>query len=380
MQEFQIATVRPPTENFSLSINTHSFCPWGKCAFCLSSSISNVHRFKRRLLEEIIKDIDNAAFLNDYILNSGYIDQNLILDAISRFPYLSQCVYHLVYWHVYTNASTVFLGGANPLLYRSDFLNAILTYLKEKFPSINRITSYGRTRTAAKKGHIYFKELHEAGLDRIHVGLESGSDNVLEFMNKGATSKEHIIGGINIKNGGISLCTYVMPGLGGKKWSTEHAFETARVINEIEPDFVRLRTLEIFPRTILYEKQKSGVFKELSEEEVVKEERILIENIECNTTITSDSAANLLIETWGTLPHDKKKILRSIDNYLSLDPKQKREFSLKRRVEAFNSQYGGLTPEIKKKMNKLLEMSKKDENYYDKMEKLIRYIRSKLIP
>ena len=380
METFQIATVRPPTENFSLSINTHSFCPWGKCAFCLSSSISSGNRFKRRKIDEIIKDINNAALLNDSILNSGYIDQNLILDVISKFPSLSQCVYHLIYWHLYTNASTAFLGGANPLLYNSDFLTTILTYLKEKFPSINRITSYGRTRTAAKKDQIFFKELFEAGLDRIHVGLESGSDNVLEFMNKGATSKEHIIGGKNIKNGGISLCTYVMPGLGGKKWSTENALETARVLNEIEPDFVRLRTLEIFPKTILHEKQKSGVFKELSEEDVVKEERTLIKNIEYNTTITSDSAANLLVEIWGTLPQDKKKILRSIDNYLNLDPKEKIEFSLKRRVEAFNSQYGGLTSDIKNKLNILSEISEKNDLYYKRAEDLIKHIRSRLIP
>ena len=380
MQEFQIATVRPPTENFSLSISTHSFCPWGKCAFCLSNSLSNSRKFKRRTLEEIKNDIDSAATLNEYILNSGYIDQTTILNAISRFPELSQCIYHLIYWYLYTNASTAFLGGANPLLYKNDFLTTILIHLKEKLPSIRRITSYGRTRTAAKKGSTYFKELHEAGLDRIHVGLESGSDNVLDFMNKGVTSKEHILGGKNIKEGGISLCTYVMPGLGGEKWSTEHTFETARVINEIEPEFVRLRTLEIFPGTTLYTKQTSGRFKELSEEDVIKEERVLVENIECHTTITSDSAANLLIEIWGDLPADKKKILKSIDNYLSLNSKEKIEFSLGRRVEAFNSQYGELTGDIKEKLKKLSEVSRKDANYYKEAEALIRYIRSRLIP
>lgn len=380
MQEFQIATVRPPTENFSLSISTHSFCPWGKCAFCPTSSLKNEYKFKRRELNEIIKDIDNATLLNDYILNSGYIDQNLVLDAITKFPYLSQCIYHLMYWHMYTNASTVFLGGANPLLYKYDFLTTIITYLKEKFPSINRITSYGRTRTAAKKGKIYFKELYDAGLDRIHVGLESGSNKVLDFMNKGVTSEEHIIGGKNIKSGGISLCTYVMPGLGGIKWSKEHALETARVLNEIEPDFVRLRTLEIFPKTKLFEKQKSGEFTELSEEGVVKEEKILVENIECNTTITSDSAANLLIEIWGVLPDDKKKILRSIENYLCLDPKEKIEFGLKRRVEAFTSQYGELTLDIKNKLKSLSEIPEKNELYYKRAQDLIKNIRSQLIP
>lgn len=378
MQEFQIATVRPPTENFSLSINTHFSCPWGKCAFCGGGTSSR--NFKRRSLEEIKKDIDNALALNEYLFSSGYVNQDKILDAITRFPKLSQCINHLIYWHLYANSSTAFLGGANPLLYKSEFLKEILIYWKQKIPTLNRITSYGRTRTAAKKGSEYFSKLHDAGLDRIHVGLESGSDNVLEFMNKGATSQEHIIGGKSIRDGGISLCTYVMPGLGGKKWSKEHALETARVINEIEPDFVRLRTLEIFPNTILYGKIESGFFEELNEEDVIKEEKLLVENIECNTTITSDSAANLLLEIWGDLPREKKKILRSIDNYLSLTPKQKIEFSLKRRTEAFSSQYGELTPEINNRLSELSNISKKDEMYYNKAEILIKYIRQRLIP
>lgn len=380
MEEFQIARVRPPTENFSLSISAHFYCPWGKCAFCPNNLFHGKIKFRRRSIEEIKNDIDNAALLNEFLLNSGNINQATMLKAISKYPHLRDCIIHLVYWHLYANATTAFLGGANPLIYKDTFLKEILCYLREKFSSIIRITSYGRTKTASKKSSAYFNVLNEAGLDRIHVGLESGSNNVLQFINKGVSSEEHIIGGHHIIDGGISLCTYVMPGLGGKMWSTEHALETARVINEIEPDFVRLRTLEIFPGTPLHNKLKSGEFEELSEEEVIKEERILVENIECNTTITSDSAANLLIEIWGDLPKDKHKILRDIDKYLSLTSKEKLEFSLKRRVEAFSSQYGGLSTIIEKKLDSLSKIPKNDETYYDKMGNLIKYIRSRLIP
>ena len=359
MQEFQIAAVRPPTENFSLAINTHFYCPHGKCAFCPSQLFSSTPKFQRRTLEEIKIDIDIAEKIYEILLKKGNINQLSILNTISMYPRLKECIAHLAYWHIYTHATTAFLGGANPLLYKSDFLESVISYLKEIFSTIERITSYGRTRTAAKKGVAYFRTLNEAGLDRIHVGLESGSNNVLEFMNKGTTSELHVEGGKNIKEGGISLCTYVMPGLGGKKWSNEHALETARVINAIEPEFVRLRTLEIFPATPLYLKCKSGKFQELTEEEVIKEEKILIENIECNTTVTSDSAANLLLEVWGELPRDKKKIINAIDNYLNLSSTEKIEFSLNRRVEAFRSQYGNLSETIKKKIldigNQLIE-------------------------
>lgn len=337
-------------------------------------------RFKRRTIEEIKTDIDNAAILNDYIMDFGIIDQVTLIKALSQYPSLKNCIYHLACWHLYTNASTAFIGGANPLLYDSTFLNNVITYLKEKFPSITRVTSYGRAITASKKDNNYFKQLHEAGLDRIHVGLESGSDNVLKFINKGVSSEEHIIGGQKIKDGGISLSVYIMPGLGGKKWTLKHAMETARVINEIEPEFVRLRTLEIFPLTPLYDKLKSGQFTELSEEEVVKEIRILIENINSNTTVTSDSAANLLTDILGKLPGDKEKILRIINNYLSLNPEEKLSFSLSKRLEAYNSQYGELSPIIERKLEKLYKLSQKNKFYYEKMEKIIKYIRSQLIP
>jgi radical SAM superfamily enzyme YgiQ (UPF0313 family) len=360
-----------------LSIATHFSCTWGKCEFCLGGTKRN---FQRRTREEIKNDIDNARILNESILNSGFLDQRKIIDTINQYPDLTHCINHLAYWHLYGHASSAFLGGANPLLYKEDFLVDILKYWKRKIPTIRRITSYGRTRTAAKKGREYFRNLHDAGLDRIHVGLESGSDKVLTFMNKGATAQEHINGGINIKEGGISLCTYVMPGLGGKMWSNVHALETARVINAIEPNFVRLRTLEIFPNSGLYIKQENGLFEELSEEEVVKEERLIIENIDCNTTVTSDSAANLLLEIWGEFPREKGKILRSIDNYLSLTPHEKIEFSLGRRTEAFSSQYGELSPEIKDKLEILSKISKKDERYYKEAESLIKFIRQRLIP
>ena len=380
MKGFEIARLRPPTENFSLSISTHFYCPWSKCAFCPSNLFHKVRRFKRRSLEEIKNDINNAAFLNDYLWKTGIIDQQTLLKAVSEYPLLKECFIHLACWHLYTNSSNAFLGGTNPLLYQSDFLKEILIYLRDKFPTITRITSYGRTKTASKKSTSYFEQLYEAGLDRIHVGMESGSDKVLKFMNKGVTSEEHILGSQKIKDGGISLCCYIMPGLGGKTWSLEHAMETARVISEIEPDFVRLRTLEIFPYTPLYNKWKTREFTELTEQEVVEEEKTLVENIECKTTITSDSAANLLTEIWGILPKDKKKILKAINNYLALSSEEKLKFSLDRRLGAFRNQYGGLSQPIEKKLMRLSKFSENDRLYYGKMEKLIKYIRSRLIP
>jgi len=98
------------------------------------------------------------------------------------------------------------------------------------------------------------KQLHDAGLSRIHIGMESGYDPLLAFIHKGVKAAEHIKGGRNVVEAGISLSEYVIPGLGGALWTQEHARETARVINEINPDFIRLRTLHTVPGTDLHEK------------------------------------------------------------------------------------------------------------------------------
>ncbi len=357
MQGFQIAHLRPPTENFSLAINTHFYCPWGKCAFCPNVLFHEERQFRRRTLEEIKADINTAAILNEMLLESGSINQKTVISLIHEYPEVQDCILHLAYWHLYTKATTAFLGGTNPLLYNSAFLTALLTHLKKTFPSIQRITSYGRTKSASRLSSTYFKELHE-----------------------GVSSEEHLMGGQRIKDGSISLSIYVMPGLGGKKWSQEHALDTAKLINQLEPDFVRLRTLEIFPITPLYSKWKAGEFTELSEEEIIQEERLLIENIDCSTTITSDSASALLTDIWGTLPPDKEKILRTIDNYLTLSPHEKLEFSLQQRLDAYKHQYSAASPEIERKLHRLSNFLKKDAQYYEKLKKLIKFIRSLLIP
>jgi radical SAM superfamily enzyme YgiQ (UPF0313 family) len=193
MKTFQIAKVRPPTENYSLAIKTHEYCPWGKCEFCPSILFSQSNKFKRRTLKDIKKDIKSARTLYDFLATKTGFRRFAVMQMVSRYPKLKECLIHLFYWNKLSDARICFLGGANPLLYRQEFLAEILRYISELFPSVQRITSYGRTRTAAKKGVSYFKNLHIAGLDRIHVGLESGCNSVLEFVNKGAEAKDHIL-------------------------------------------------------------------------------------------------------------------------------------------------------------------------------------------
>jgi len=186
---------------------------------------------------------------------------------------------------------------------KTDDLAEILRFIREKFPEVRRITSYCRSLTAAKKTVEELKMLREAGLSRIHVGMESGYDPLLKFIRKGATAEQHIEGGRRIVTAGISLSEYVMPGLGGVRWTEEHAVESARVLNQINPAFIRLRSLQVRKGTPLYDTMKGGLFEPLDEDGVVREIRIFLEHLEgIDSRIVSDHILNLLEESGGKAP------------------------------------------------------------------------------
>jgi radical SAM superfamily enzyme YgiQ (UPF0313 family) len=160
------------------------------------------------------------------------------------------------------------------------------------------------------------KRLGEAGLRRIHVGLESGDDTILERVKKGTTAAEQIEAGRIVKAAGIQLSEYVVLGLGGADRSMPHALKTAEAINAIEPDFVRLRTLVPKIDTLLLHQIKQGRFQMLSPHRVLQETRLLIENLTVSTRLTSDHYTNYL-NLSGRLPQDKEKLLAAIDEALT---------------------------------------------------------------
>ena len=174
-------------------------------------------------------------------------------------------------------------------------------------------------------------------------------------MDKGVTAEEHISGGRKVVEAGISLSEYVMPGLGGKRWSEKHALESARVLNEISPDFIRLRSLRVGPLCPLYEQVVSGDFEPLDEDEVVAEIGLFIKNLNCSAYVASDQMVNLLWEVEGQLPQDKQAMLDVIDSYLSKSPVERLRFCLERRRRSFFSVYGGFPPEVQEQVQHATE-------------------------
>jgi radical SAM superfamily enzyme YgiQ (UPF0313 family) len=213
---------------------------------------------------------------------------------------------------------TLFLPAGNTIAMPADELADICAYARSVLSHLERITVYGSSKYIHKHGPADLKKLGESGLSRIHVGLESGSDSVLKLIKKGTHAAEQIQAGLWVKKAGIELSEYVILGIGGRKNSREHALETARVLNAINPDFIRLRTFLPKANTLLLHQIRKGRFQMLSPHEVLNETRMIIENLRVTSSIHSDHYTNY-VDIHGRMPKDKKKMLQMIDEGIKMD-------------------------------------------------------------
>jgi hypothetical protein len=374
---FQLGPIRPPSEAYSLLIRVTKNCSWNRCKFC---HIYKGQRFELRPVAEVKQDILAAKAIQDAIKamawKSGYGGSiEAVAVAVLQNP-PSQAYANVALW-LYNGGTSAFLQDANTLIMPTPDLVEVIKFLKQTLPSITQITSYARSKTAAKKKLEELKALHQAGLSRLHVGLESGYDPLLEYMDKGVTAADHIKGGKNVVASGISLCEYVLLGMGGKKMWREHAVETARVLNQIDPEFIRVRTLTVKEGMPLYDDVQSGAFVRSTDEELVEEEKLLIENLDCHAYFVSDHITNLLQEIEGKLPDDKDKMLAVISRFQSLSPKERHNFRVGRRTGIY-SQLDDMKDEQKHRLaeraiKKLSDDGKKvsDETIYFLMERFI---------
>jgi len=240
---YEQGPIRPPSEAKSLLIRVTRNCPWNKCAFCHTYRDT---KFQIRSAQNVKEDIQKAKDIADQIKEiswkvgqGGKINEFVVNYIYQNDGFYNDSFKSVAAW-LFFGGKSVFLQDADTIVIKTDDLVEIVSFIKEQFPDVDRITSYCRSKTACRKSVEEFKSLYDAGLSRIHVGMESGYDPVLKFIKKGVTAAEHVEGGRKIVESGISLSEYIIPGLGGDKWSKEHAVETARVLNQINPDFIRL--------------------------------------------------------------------------------------------------------------------------------------------
>lgn len=283
MHDYDFPPYRPPNEANSALIRASRGCPWNKCLFC---TMYKTVKFKPRSVEEVKKDIDNAT-------------------------------------KIYKGANTIFIADSDSLTMKK--IDEIIKHLKLRFPDINRITSYARAKTLKNLGSERLKKIKKAGLTRVHVGLESGDKETLEFMQKGSTPQEMILGGKAAKDAGLELSFYILIGAGGRDRLKDHAIESAKVCNEVNPDFIRLRTLVVQRGSLLEEKMKKDQYKPTLSIEKLQEVKLFIENLEVtDCELASDHFTNYLWVSnavvyrgvYGVLPKDKQDMLDTINQSL----------------------------------------------------------------
>lgn len=333
--DFEQGPIRPPNEAKSLLLRFTRNCPWNKCKFC---PVYKGRTFSRRSLEEIKADIDAAAQMREQILalswemGMGGKVSDAVVQRVFQNPNLSHAFGNVAAW-LYYGTGNVFLQDANNLVMKPDVLAEAVRYLRQKMPEAKRITSYARSSTAAQRTVEELIMIREAGLDRIHIGLETGYDPLLKFMKKGVTAAKQVKGGQNIKAAGMELSEYIMPGLGGKRWWREHATATAEVLNQIDPHFIRLRTLRVPDRIELFKDLQSGEFEKQSDDEVVEEIRLFIASLKgIHSYVASDHIMNLIETVEGNLPDDHQDMLDTLDHYLKMPARDKLLYRLCRRM------------------------------------------------
>jgi radical SAM superfamily enzyme len=337
---FEQGPIRPPNEARSLLLRLTRNCPWNQCLFC---PVYKNQKFTLRTVDEIKQDIRTAKQIADDIKAlswklgySGSVN-DAVIGAIFNQPETGNNYRSIAAW-LYYRTDACFLQDADNLIMKTKDLVEVLTFLKEQFPEINRVTTYSRSRTVVRKSVDALRKIRQAGLDRVHIGLETGYDPLLKLMKKGVTAAQHIEAGKRLLAAGMEVSEYVMPGLGGQEMWREHAVETAKVLNQINPHFIRLRSLRVPDRVPLRAKLKEGSFTMQTDDMLAEEIRLFIETLEgINSTVTSDHIMNLLEEVSGRLPDDKQKMLSVIETYQELSRNDRLVYRVGRRGGTYRS-------------------------------------------
>jgi radical SAM superfamily enzyme YgiQ (UPF0313 family) len=278
---------RPPSEADSLLVQATVGCPHNLCTFCMV--YKRGVKFRVRPVAEIKADLDEAAA------------------TYGR------------------SVRTIFFPAGNTIAMPAAALAEICRYSYARFPHLQRITVYGSSQYIHRKGPDQLKHLAQAGLGRIHVGVESGDDVILTRVRKGATARDHIAAGQMAREAGIEINAYVMLGIGGQERSEAHAWETARVINEMQPEVVRLRTFVPKINTPLLAEVQAGQFQMIGPHQVLTETMALLEQITTSTRVASDHYTNYL-EVAGRLPQDREAMLAGLRRALIRDESTFRPF------------------------------------------------------
>lgn len=354
-QGFETGPIRPPSESASLLLRVTRNCPWNRCKFC---TLYKGETFSIRKKEDVKADLDAVRRCIDAFEKMSdqpeEKNQEIYEALVTQLGENGRYALHSAASWYRAGMESVFLQDANTMLVKPDDLVDILEYLRKLFPRVKRVTSYGRSHTIARISDDNMMRLAAAGLNRIHIGMESGSDTVLKLVDKGADKATHINAGVKVKAAGIELSEYYIPGLGGKEYSRENALETADALNQINPDFIRIRTLSVPRRALLYKDYEEGIFTRTNDTDVVSELLLFVTALDgISSVIKSDHIVNLIAEVDGKLPEDKEKMLSALNWYLALPEEEQLLFRVGRRTGLIHGISDFKDPGLREKLSQV---------------------------
>ncbi|MBU0675176.1 MAG: radical SAM protein [Proteobacteria bacterium] len=337
---FELGPIRPVDERNSLLIRTTRGCPWNKCEFCVNYQGM---RFSMRTVEDIKKDIVAAAqFYAGRTFNSCFLQ----------------------------DGDSFFMKTAD--------LIEILNFLKQHFPGLKSISSYGRAQTMMRKSRQEIQEICDAGLNQLYCGMESGCDQVLKKINKGVNSAEIIESSLMAKSAGMKISEFIILGLGGTSHWQEHALDTARALNKIDPDFIRVLTIGVKKGSGLEKQMLAQEYQLQTEKNIIEEQRLLIDTLEGITSFYANHhGVDLLMEARGQLPEDKPKLLAIMDRFLSLTEKDQLTYIMGKRIGYFQYLDDLLDEERKRIVAAKLQQAQ--EEYPGTLEQLFHHLRSQVV-
>jgi len=337
---FELGPIRPVAEAQSLLIRTTRGCPWNRCDFCVNYQGM---KFSARSVEDIEADIVKAA------------------EYYGSHPFTS-----------------CFLQDGDSFVMETPDLLRILRCIKEHFPTLERVTSYGRAATMVSKNPEEMKEIQEAGLNRLYCGMESGSDTILERIHKGTTAADLIRAGLMAKEAGMEISEFLIMGIGGRELSEENALQTAATLNQIDADFIRVRTIGVKVGSRLERTLQKGEYQLQTEEELIREQCLFLENLESITSYYSnDHAVNLLLEVEGQLPAAKERLLGMLDRFLEMSDEEKTNFALGRRLGQYSSMDDMETSGRHQQV--ALQVADLQQRYPGREDEICHYLRAQIV-
>lgn len=264
---------RPPSEADALILQITLGCTWNECAFC---EMYSTRKFTVRKQEEVFTEIEASAPFAEMVRK-------------------------------------VFLADGNAMALSSRRLHPVLKKINATFPKLKRISCYAMASDFSKKTMEELVALREAGLTQCYIGIESGDDEVLRLMNKNETYDSTVKGLLRAKEAGIKLSVIILNGVGGLKYSRQHAIGSAKALNAIQPGFASVLVLSFPKGTEHYKERFGGEYQPMSIKELLEEMHVFIEHTELeNTIFRSNHASNYLVLK-GVLGRNKDQFLKALE-------------------------------------------------------------------